>query len=136
MNTTKFGRALLISGGTPTDVGFQVIADVGFQCSLTEVKLGRQSRKKSEARAARLPRADLENLLQEHLAFLQASAAAFDTGFEAEAKRMAVTLRVLLHDTAQSHSLMGQMKRKERSQWVDTAVPIKKKPLRRARRSR
>lgn len=91
--------------------------------------MGRQSRKKAEARAARLPRADLEQLLEEAVAFLQASAAAFDAGFEAEAKRLAVTLRVLLHDTAQSHSLMKQLKLKDRTQWVDTAIPINPRNL-------
>ncbi len=52
---------------------------------------------------------DLQGYLKEHIDFIQASARSFDTGFEGEAKRMAVSARVLLHDTSQSHSLMGQL---------------------------
>jgi hypothetical protein len=63
--------------------------------------------------------------LQEHLAeqigFLERSAAAFDAGYDGEAKRLATTLRTLLHDTEQSHSLVGQLGQKNRD-FVDTAV--------------
>lgn len=52
---------------------------------------------------------DLKDLLREHVQFLRASCAAFDAGFDGEAKRMAVSARVLLHDTANSHSLLDQM---------------------------
>jgi hypothetical protein len=67
--------------------------------------------------------------LQEHLAeqigFLERSAAAFDAGYDGEAKRLAGTLRTLLHDTEQSHSLVGQLGQKNRvwlKDFVDTAV--------------
>lgn len=33
----------------------------------------------------------------------------FDNGFDGEAERLAVSARVLLHDTRHSHSLLGQM---------------------------
>jgi hypothetical protein len=52
---------------------------------------------------------ELQKHLKEHLQFIKASAHSFDAGFEGEAKRLAVSARVLLHDTAQSHSLMGQL---------------------------
>jgi len=50
--------------------------------------------------------ADLERHLREQISFLQASANAYDNGFKGEAKRMAVVIRVLLHDTSKSTSLM------------------------------
>jgi hypothetical protein len=52
---------------------------------------------------------DLKNLLKEQIDFLKASSDAYDKGFKGEAKRMATTIRVLLHDTSSSHSLLGQL---------------------------
>lgn len=66
---------------------------------------------------------DLEAHLSEHLQFLQASADAYDAGFEGEAKRIAVSIRVLVHDTGRSHSLLGQLGRKNQS-FVDSAFPL------------
>lgn len=65
---------------------------------------------------------ELEQHLVEQLQFLEASAEAFDRGLEGEAKRLAVTLRVLLHDTKNSHSLLGQLGRKTLLFW-NTAIP-------------
>ena len=64
---------------------------------------------------------ELEKHLDEQLRFLESSAASFDGGFEGEAKRLAVTLRVLLHDTKQSHSLLGQLARRS-EHFFDTAL--------------
>ena len=52
---------------------------------------------------------DLEKLLQEQMQFIYLSAKSFDEGFVGEAKRLAVTVRVLLHDTKTSHSLLSQL---------------------------
>ena len=52
---------------------------------------------------------ELEGHLREQVAFLRASARSYDTGFKGEAKRMSVVARVLLHDTANSKSLLGQL---------------------------
>lgn len=52
---------------------------------------------------------ELKNHIKEHVYFIRSSSNSFDTGFEGEAKRLAVSARVLLHDTAQSHSIMGQL---------------------------
>ena len=49
---------------------------------------------------------DLENHLKEQISFLQASSTAYDNGFRGEAKRIAVVIRVLVHDTKHSTSLM------------------------------
>ena len=56
-----------------------------------------------------ISRARLIELRDEHLQFLESSAAAFDAGHIGEAKRMAVSLRVLFHETAQSHSILAQL---------------------------
>jgi len=54
-------------------------------------------------------RSDLQELLQEQIGFLERSCAAFDDGYIDEAKRIAVVVRVLLHDTSNSHSLFMQL---------------------------
>ena len=55
--------------------------------------------------------------------FLKSSVEAFDKGYEAEAKRLAVTARVLLHDTGKSTSLLKLLDRKGVS-FLDSAIPI------------
>jgi hypothetical protein len=50
---------------------------------------------------------------REQIEFLTRSASAYDDGFESEAKRMAVVLRVLLHDTDSSKSLLKHLGRKD-----------------------
>lgn len=74
--------------------------------------------------AAQRDRSDLLGLLEENVSFLKASSASFDAGFESEAKRLAVTIRVLLHDTSQSHSLLDQLGVKQQMTFVDTAERI------------
>ncbi|MFF8780950.1 hypothetical protein ACF07W_27065 [Streptomyces sp. NPDC015140] len=74
--------------------------------------------------AAQRDRAGLLELLEENVSFLKASAASLDAGCEAEAKRLAVTLRVLLHDTATSHSLLEQLGVKGQMAFTDTALRI------------
>lgn len=64
----------------------------------------------------------LREHLEEQLEFLRRSGDAYDEGFKAEAKRLAVTLRLLLHDTGRSHSLLGQLGLKDRN-FLSTAVP-------------
>lgn len=68
-------------------------------------------------------------LLAESREFLGRSALAFDEGYEAEAKRLAVVLRVLLHDTQRSHSLLKQLGVKDRLEFLDSAEPIDPKNL-------
>lgn len=55
---------------------------------------------------------ELERQLEEQLRLMQLSADSFDAGIDAEAKRLALSARVLLHDTHNSHSLLGQLNRK------------------------
>jgi hypothetical protein len=70
-------------------------------------------------------RAGLEAELEKQLGFLQRSAHAFDTGEESEASRIALTVRVLLHESQTSHSLLGQLDRANIA-FVDTALRIQK----------
>lgn len=56
-----------------------------------------------------VPLTDVEDHLREQLAFLAKSAREFDAGDTSETKRMALAIRVLLHDSAMSHSVAGQL---------------------------
>jgi hypothetical protein len=44
--------------------------------------------------------------LKEQIGFLLSSSQSFDAGYASEGKRIAVVLRVLLHDTNKSQSLL------------------------------
>ena len=65
---------------------------------------------------------EIENQLKEQIGFLITSCRLYDDGRHAEAKRLAGTLRILLHETRKSKSLLGQLHLRNIS-WVDTAVP-------------
>lgn len=67
---------------------------------------------------------ELERHLRENIGFLEASAAAFDVGHHAEAKRLAATIRVLVHDTPKSRSLLGLVGIKAQLGYVNTAIPF------------
>jgi hypothetical protein len=64
---------------------------------------------------------ELRRHLDEHLGFLRKSAELYDSGFVAEAKRLAVSIRVLVHDWKRSKSLLGQLGLKT-SAFIDTAL--------------
>jgi len=66
-------------------------------------------------------REELERHLREQLSFLERSAESFDNGFEEEAKRLAVVVRTLVHDTPSSHSLLEQLGLKTKD-FYDTAM--------------
>jgi len=63
---------------------------------------------------------DLNRSLSNQIHFLRNSAASYDDGFEGEAKRLAVTTRVLLHDTAVSQSLLGLLGLKKTMTFIAT----------------
>ena len=64
---------------------------------------------------------ELRKHLDDHLGFLRTSAELYDKGSLAEAKRLAVSIRVLVHDTKNSKSLLGQIGLKT-SAFIDTAL--------------
>jgi len=61
--------------------------------------------------------------LEEQTGFLQRSADAYDNGFIGEAKRMATTIRIMVHDTRQSTSLLTSLGKKD-LQFYSTAANI------------
>jgi hypothetical protein len=62
--------------------------------------------------------------LAEQRRFLTVSCAAFDAGDHAEAKRIAASLRVLLHDRGSSRALLAQLDTRDQIGWLDTAGSI------------
>jgi hypothetical protein len=74
--------------------------------------------------AYQLTRGDFVKQLRLHVGFLRRSAEVFDRGLEDEAYRLAVEIRVLLHDKGQSRSLLGQLGEKARLRLMDSANPI------------
>jgi hypothetical protein len=63
---------------------------------------------------------ELQRQLEEQIELLRLVCANFDAGHEVAAKHIAVSVRVLVHDTRQSHSLLSQLGLKDRD-FVDTA---------------
>ncbi|PWB51758.1 MAG: hypothetical protein C3F06_10120 [Candidatus Methanoperedenaceae archaeon] len=67
---------------------------------------------------------ELKSHLKEQIQFLSRSAKLYDEGFINEAKRMSVQLRILLHDTTKSTSLLTQLNKKDMlfydHSWDDT----------------
>lgn len=61
--------------------------------------------------------------LHRHISFLERSCAAFDTGHHEEALRIAVSLRVLFHDTKKSVSLLTHLGIKDRVSILSTFAP-------------
>lgn len=66
---------------------------------------------------------DLQKQLDDQIYFLKESITAFDSGREMEFKRIALTLRVLLHDSWKSKSLLGQLEMKD-TLFIDSAIPF------------
>lgn len=69
-----------------------------------------------------LSQKELDVHLKEQISFLEASSNSFDAGREEEAKRPAVSIRILVHDTPISHSLLGQMG--EKLKFLDTSSDL------------
>ncbi len=63
---------------------------------------------------------ELRSHLNEQLMFMRSSARAFDDRKFAEAKRLATSLRILLHETRMSHALLGQLSLLSTMQFFDS----------------
>lgn len=74
-------------------------------------------------------KAELLAHLRDSVGFLEASSTAFDAGFFGEAKRLATTIRVLVHDTDKSKSLLGLLKSKTDMGYLNTSYPFDPKNL-------
>jgi hypothetical protein len=68
-------------------------------------------------------KAELRSHLREQFEFIRKSCSEYDNGHTAEAKRIAAALRLMLHDTKNSHSLFSQLGLKSIG-FLDTALPI------------
>jgi hypothetical protein len=77
--------------------------------------------KRGRARIRRTPE-ELRARFIEQYDFLQRSASGYDAGSEGEARRLAVVLRILLHDSGSSHSLLSQLQVKDALRFEDTAL--------------
>ena len=66
---------------------------------------------------------DLEAHLKEQTAFLEASADSYDRGFQGEAKRLAVTIRLLVHDHGSNRALLAQLDRLHSTLFYDSGLP-------------
>ncbi|WFD08762.1 hypothetical protein [Tepidibacter hydrothermalis] len=69
----------------------------------------------------KLSRNELLEHLEEQIEFLESSAKLFDEGKIAESKRIATTIRVLLHDTKNSTSLLQLLDKKENMLFFDSS---------------
>ncbi|MBB3835664.1 hypothetical protein FHR55_003924 [Xanthomonas arboricola] len=67
-------------------------------------------------------RSSLDQQLLRQLKYLQSSAKLFDAGDHDEANRLATVMRVLLHDTAKSKSLLGLLGIKDDLKFIDTGL--------------
>jgi hypothetical protein len=70
----------------------------------------------------RLNRESLLAHLDDQVCFIRTSCELFDAGRANEAKRIALAMRILVHDTATSRSLLGQLGLKERMQFVSRCL--------------
>jgi hypothetical protein len=66
---------------------------------------------------------ELEAHLKEQIAFLESSADSYDRGFRGEGKRLAVTIRILLHDHGSNKALLAQLGRLGSMRFFDSALP-------------
>ena len=65
--------------------------------------------------------------LRDQLGFIDASCERFDAGVHAEAKRLAIAVRVLAYDTTISTGLLTRMGMKQILPWADGTIPERAK---------
>jgi hypothetical protein len=65
--------------------------------------------------------ADLICHLKNQYEFLKTSARSFDAGFTNEAQRLALTIRILVHNTNNSHSLLKQLQSQDKMSFLNTS---------------
>ncbi|MBT2647187.1 hypothetical protein J7E52_10710 [Bacillus sp. ISL-34] len=68
-------------------------------------------------------RDELLEHLREQLQFIQLSMNSYDNGFEGEAKRLSMAIRILVHDTNDSHSLLQILGIKKSLQYFSYLEP-------------
>jgi hypothetical protein len=73
-------------------------------------------------------RKDLLEELQKQVKFIIRSCSTFDSGDEDEAVRIAAALRILVHDTSRSNSLLKLLRVKDQLEFIDSSLPIDPQP--------
>ena len=86
--------------------------------------MGRASRAKKERKLVVRQLPDLQRKLRDQVDLLAALGALFDTGRRVAALPLAVSIRVLVHDTAKSHSLLEQLGMQATLRFPDTAEHV------------
>ncbi len=66
--------------------------------------------------------------LQEQIKFLETSCIEFDKGNHSEAKRIALYIRIIVHDTSKSNSLMKLLNIKD-EKFIDSSIDWKEPNL-------
>ncbi|OFZ15346.1 MAG: hypothetical protein A2X86_17680 [Bdellovibrionales bacterium GWA2_49_15] len=79
------------------------------------------NKKQTKKNRVIVPRERIWELLNEQLANIESSINAYDLGTLHEAKRIAAAIRILVHDTHCSHSLLKQLNLKSRLKYSSTA---------------
>jgi hypothetical protein len=82
------------------------------------------SRKQPQRRRIERPREELGEMLRQQYWFLRRSSDAYDRGEHDESRRLALSVRVLVHKTANSSPLLEQLGLLERLRFVDTALRV------------
>ncbi len=86
--------------------------------------MGKKSRSKADRRRVRREFNDLSQQFWEQVDFIESSATLFDQGKEHEAKRIAVSLRILVHESGRSHSLLGQLTKVTQLLMLNTSAGV------------
>jgi hypothetical protein len=89
--------------------------------------VGQRSRKLEERRRYRQNTAEILNALSDRFDLLVSACAMFDAQHFVQAKRLAVDLRVLLHHTKASTSILGQLESKDAMLFEDSCGPLSPK---------
>jgi hypothetical protein len=82
--------------------------------------VGKRNRQKAREARVQVSREDLEHQLRDHYDFLTRSGQAFDNGYAGEAKRLATSLRVLVHQ-GQGQPLLRLLGVQKKITYLDTA---------------
>ena len=70
-------------------------------------------------------REELSVQLRDQIGFIRASCSLFDQGYTSEGKRITTAIRILVHDTSNSHSLLEQLEYKNKLRFVSRAAPYR-----------
>ena len=91
--------------------------------------MGRASRAKQQVQAQRRDRTQLIEKIREQVQLLDVLGGQFDAGHRVMSYPLATTIRVLVHDTNQSHALLAQVGELKRMPFINTSAPINPRNL-------